>query len=418
MQDWIIVISLVVGLSIAARPSDAQSRRQQPRPEQATDTEQPEAEQPEAEQPETEPADSPGEEGPAASEREQDAEPQGLERSYEACSDSVDNDGDGYVDCDDQDCEIYAACARASAPPPPRASSPDDAFPPTYRMVRVDAGQPAERGRLCRDGLDNDGNGLADCHEEYCQRSRYCRSKMYYVPEPKDKPMGLTLELSMLGLALPNFRRPTAEVHNRRYGEDIPFSPDMGYLAGTKVGLAPLTWLGFGVNLMLGVTAASNRGEQFGSSESYRYDAAKAFVHSGLYARLQWAWDRVVPYVDLAGGYTYAAHYWQVYSPYERWEDIDEQDRNELDYPMDQHRYVSRHFTLAVEPGVDIFLRKRSVALGLSAWLPVLAVPLEESSTDNVGVMFHLSYTPTWREDPELRPEYEKDAPVEADFAE
>ncbi|MFO8073982.1 MAG: hypothetical protein R6V85_19135 [Polyangia bacterium] len=402
MQHWIIVISLAVGLSIAARPTDAQNREQQPRTKQATEAEEPE------------PADSEGEESEAEAEPDA-ADPPQLERSYEACRDSVDNDGDGYVDCDDQDCEIYAACARAAAPPPP----PKNQAPgPTYQLVQVGSTHPAERGRLCRDGLDNDGNGLADCHEAYCQRSRYCRSKMYFVPEPKNKPMGLTLELSMLGLALPNFRRPTAEVRNRRYAEEIPFSPDIGYVAGTKVGLAPLPWLGFGVNLMFGVTAASNRGEQFGSDTSYRYDAAKGFAHGGLYARLQWVWDRVVPYVDLAGGYTYAAHYWQVYSPYERWEDIDEQDRNELRYPMDKHRYVSRHFTLAVEPGVDIFLRKRSVALGLSAWLPVLAVPLEESSTDNVGLMFHLTYTPTWREDPKLKPEYEKDFPAEEDSAE
>ncbi|MBN1584757.1 hypothetical protein JW899_00105, partial [Candidatus Uhrbacteria bacterium] len=33
-----------------------------------------------------------------------------VEGTLEACQDGRDNDADGYTDCDDQDCEIYAVC--------------------------------------------------------------------------------------------------------------------------------------------------------------------------------------------------------------------------------------------------------------------------------------------------------------------
>jgi len=43
------------------------------------------------------------------------------------CTDGVDNDRDGHLDCTDQDCEIYAVCvvpgAAAIEPPPPPATA-------------------------------------------------------------------------------------------------------------------------------------------------------------------------------------------------------------------------------------------------------------------------------------------------------
>ncbi|MGL1903672.1 MAG: hypothetical protein OCC49_16160 [Fibrobacterales bacterium] len=33
-----------------------------------------------------------------------------LEDTFEGCSDGLDNDLDGYTDCDDQDCAIFARC--------------------------------------------------------------------------------------------------------------------------------------------------------------------------------------------------------------------------------------------------------------------------------------------------------------------
>ena len=67
-----------------------------------------------------------------------------------------------------------------------------------------------------------------------------------------------------------------------------------------------------------------------------------------------------------------------------------------------------RHFTLALEPGFDIYVRKRSVAVGLRAWLPVWSS--SHARTDNTGVMFNVTVTPMWRERARLKPEYENPA--------
>jgi hypothetical protein len=73
---------------------------------------------------------------PAAAKKKQAAEPEEPTEEVEAkcpeptlvqentlvgCRDNKDNDGDGHVDCKDQDCEIYAMCLRpqATAPAPP-----------------------------------------------------------------------------------------------------------------------------------------------------------------------------------------------------------------------------------------------------------------------------------------------------------
>ena len=33
-----------------------------------------------------------------------------AENTIGACSDGIDNDGDGWIDCDDQDCLVFAMC--------------------------------------------------------------------------------------------------------------------------------------------------------------------------------------------------------------------------------------------------------------------------------------------------------------------
>ena len=50
----------------------------------------------------------------------------------EVCDDGIDNDGDGYIDCDDFDCP------------------------------------PCEGGEVCDDGIDNDGDGYIDCDDFDC----------------------------------------------------------------------------------------------------------------------------------------------------------------------------------------------------------------------------------------------------------
>ena len=46
-----------------------------------------------------------------------------AENTRAACTDRVDNDGDGHVDCDDQDCQDFTFCAAAAMP---RSAAPVD----------------------------------------------------------------------------------------------------------------------------------------------------------------------------------------------------------------------------------------------------------------------------------------------------
>jgi hypothetical protein len=53
--------------------------------------------------------------------------PLARENTLEACTDGVDNDGDGHVDCADQDCEIYAVCLQPTAVVPAVPAPPAEA---------------------------------------------------------------------------------------------------------------------------------------------------------------------------------------------------------------------------------------------------------------------------------------------------
>jgi len=56
------------------------------------------------------------------------------------CSDGVDDDSDGLIDCADEDCARDAACAEL----------------------------------VCNDGVDNDSDGLTDCEDEDCLGNPWC----------------------------------------------------------------------------------------------------------------------------------------------------------------------------------------------------------------------------------------------------
>lgn len=60
-----------------------------------------------------------------------------------ACSDGIDNDGNGFIDCKD------FSCSRADE-------------------VTVCDGMLENTDALCRDGIDNDGNGFTDCEDFDC----------------------------------------------------------------------------------------------------------------------------------------------------------------------------------------------------------------------------------------------------------
>lgn len=57
----------------------------------------------------------------------------------EVCNDSIDNDGDGLIDCQDSDCIASANCQE-----------------------------------ICNDGIDNDGDGFTDCEDLECEDFMDC----------------------------------------------------------------------------------------------------------------------------------------------------------------------------------------------------------------------------------------------------
>ncbi len=53
------------------------------------------------------------------------ADPFTPERTLDECRDETDNDGDGHVDCDDQDCEIYVICLKQGETEEPPVAEPE-----------------------------------------------------------------------------------------------------------------------------------------------------------------------------------------------------------------------------------------------------------------------------------------------------
>ena len=58
----------------------------------------------------------------------------------EICNDGIDNDGDGFTDCDDFDCDSDPNC----------------------------------NNEICDDGIDNDGDGFTDCEDFDCNSFSGC----------------------------------------------------------------------------------------------------------------------------------------------------------------------------------------------------------------------------------------------------
>jgi len=58
----------------------------------------------------------------------------------EICNDGIDNDNDGFTDCEDSDCDSDSSCAV----------------------------------EICNDGIDNDNDGFTDCEDSDCDSDPDC----------------------------------------------------------------------------------------------------------------------------------------------------------------------------------------------------------------------------------------------------
>ncbi len=70
-----------------------------------------------------------------------------VENTNALCSDGVDNDDNGFTDCEDFDCSMNAAVSVCTDPPMQGPETTDAA---------------------CSDGFDNDGDGFTDCEDFDC----------------------------------------------------------------------------------------------------------------------------------------------------------------------------------------------------------------------------------------------------------
>lgn len=323
-----------------------------------------------------------------------------AENTLAACKDTIDNDKDSYTDCADQDCGIYAICAETKVDTGKTAQTE-----PSEDTVKI-----FEKGRLCKDGIDNDKNGLTDCHDDPCRTTRYCQKEMYEYPYDAYRAPGIFFQAG-IGLAVPNFNWKDVRV-NSQYGNRVPFDPDTGGMMNFKVGVAPIPWIGFGMNLNFGGTFASNREEFISiadSASNYKYDGYKVFGHIGGFVRLQYPAKRFTAYLDVAGGSTFSRYKWRIYDGDASWSDIsddwdeDWEDDSDL-LPHDTRYKQGHHFSLVLEPGFDFFVVERKVGIGMHAWLPVYAS--SNQGMDNIGILFNATFTPTWRQPRVLKEEY------------
>ncbi|MCD6500040.1 MAG: hypothetical protein J7M25_17245 [Deltaproteobacteria bacterium] len=82
-----------------------------------------------------------------------------------SCQDGLDNDGDGFTDCDDPDCWHSEACQCNDG-----EDNDDDGLTDCDDPDCTMSGfccQKAERAvSCCCDGIDNDGDGLTDCEQD------------------------------------------------------------------------------------------------------------------------------------------------------------------------------------------------------------------------------------------------------------
>ena len=93
----------------------------------------------------------------------------------EICDDDTDNDGDGYIDCDDWDCDDDPACGSSGGGEDEVCDDGEDNDGDSYiDCVDFDCTYDAACAEDCTDGVDNDGDGYLDCDDWYCTEDPAC----------------------------------------------------------------------------------------------------------------------------------------------------------------------------------------------------------------------------------------------------
>lgn len=304
--------------------------------------------------------------------------------------------------------------AQDEAPGPEEPPAEEEETPPEAPEQPPEAEKSSDAGPIlspemgvqCRDGIDNDGNGVADCHEPHCQETKFCEDVVFYVPEPKDKAPGLLMSLGA-GFALPNWQRPEDERQSDDKGRQwvVPYGPDFGAIANLAVALLPTHWFGVGLQGMFAGAAVQSKHTWY--DESKKFDGFKIFFHTGAFVRFQLPFEWVVPFINLSSGFSFAQYRWITFTRTEGDTDARRSGDNIVDPP-------TYHATFAAEIGIDFYLIKRFLAIGLKGYAPFAAT--EKPGTDNTALMITGTITPFWPEEETIHPDFlppSEDEPAE-----
>jgi len=98
----------------------------------------------------------------------------------DACMDDIDNDGDGYRDCDDSECKICQVCGgtdpcvglcryvvQLTLPAENLAIGSSVEVQCVKQFSSDDSNCQENTAKSCNDGIDNDGNGVWDCGADF-----------------------------------------------------------------------------------------------------------------------------------------------------------------------------------------------------------------------------------------------------------
>jgi len=97
------------------------------------------------------------------------------ERSFVACNDLFDNDGDGLIDCNDPDCFVFNICFEQDEICNDGIDNDRDGLIDCLDDSCASSTSCMENNVFtCLDGIDNDGDGLIDCQEAVCQQFIIC----------------------------------------------------------------------------------------------------------------------------------------------------------------------------------------------------------------------------------------------------
>ena len=98
-------------------------------------------------------------------------EANGCDATETSCDDNLDNDGDGNTDCEDSDCGVSDDCV-----PDSDGDGVNDSLDNCINYAGTEANGCDVTETFCDDNIDNDGDGSIDCDDSDCNGVTACDS--------------------------------------------------------------------------------------------------------------------------------------------------------------------------------------------------------------------------------------------------